>query len=82
MTINPSIGTMANFTEVLLNEPKKAYDFIADHSHLFQKNELINIIKELIRGMRVNLSNSTYLAIMNDVGIELDESYDVAYQEE
>ena len=39
MRINPSVETMANFTEVLKNEPKKAYDFIANYGHLFDKNE-------------------------------------------
>lgn len=82
MAINPSVETMANFTEVLQNEPKKAYDFIANYGHLFDKNELINIIKELICGIRVSFGNAQFLSVMRDVGIELDNQYDEAYQEE
>ena len=82
MTINSSIEAMANFTEILKNEPKKAYDFIANYGHLFDKNELINIIKELIYGMHVSFGNAQFLSVMLDVGIELDDQYDEAYQEE
>lgn len=82
MTINPSIETMANFTEVLRNEPKKAYDFIANHGHLFHKNELINIIKEFIYGMHVCSSSFQFENTMNNIAIELDDQYDEAYQEE
>ena len=82
MTINHSVTTMANFTDILRNEPKKAYDFISNYGHLFDKNELINIIKEFIYGAHVNLSNTTLSTIMNDIGVELDELYDEAYQED
>lgn len=82
MLINPSIETMANFTEVLKNEPKKAYDFIANHGHLFHKNELINIIKELIYGMHSCLIDPLFENTMLNIGIELDDLYDESYQEE
>lgn len=82
MSISPSIETMANFTEILKNEPKKAYDFIANYGHLFDKNELINIIKELIYGMHVSLLDSIFENTMLNIGIELDDQYDEAYQEE
>lgn len=84
MSISPSIETMANFTEILKNEPKKAYDFIANYGHLFDKNELINIIKELIYGMRTSLLNSISIFedTMFNIGIELDDQYDEAYQED
>lgn len=82
MTINPSIETMANFTEILKNEPKKAYDFIVNYGHLFDKNELINIIKELIYGMHASLLDSIFENTMLNIGIELDDQYDEAYQED
>lgn len=82
MTINPSIETMANFTETLKNDPKKAYDFIANYGHLFNKNDLINIIKELIYGMHTCLIDSLFENTMLNIGIELDDQYDEAYQEE
>ena len=82
MTINPSIETMANFTEILRNEPKKAYDFIANYGHLLDKNELINIVKEFIYGLHTSLGNAQFLSVMQDIGIELDDQYDEAYQEE
>ena len=82
MTVNPSIETMANFTEILKNEPKKSYDFIANYGHLFDKNELINIIKELIYGMHASLLDSIFENTMLNIGIELDDQYDEAYKEE
>lgn len=82
MTINPSIETMANFTEVLKNEPKTAYDFIANYGHLFDKNELINIIKELIYGLHTSLLDAIFENTMLNIGLELDDQYDEAYQEE
>ena len=82
MTINSSIETMANFTEILKNEPKKAYDFIANYGYLFDKNELINIIKELLYGMYSSLLDSIFENTMLNIGIELDDQYDEAYQGE
>ena len=82
MTINPSIETMANFTETLKNEPKKAYDFIKNYGHLFDKNELINIIKELICGMHSCLLDSIFENTMLNIGVKLDNQYDEVYQEE
>lgn len=82
MTINPSIETMANFTEILKNEPKKAYDFIANYGYLLNKSELIDIVKELIYGIHTRLSEFQINHIMFDVGCELDEQYFEECQEE
>lgn len=39
---------MNQFMEILRSNPNKAYDFIANNSHMFSKYELTDIIKELL----------------------------------
>ena len=46
-----SIRTMAEFTEVLKNSPKLAYDFISINSYKMDKIEIVAIAKELLYGI-------------------------------
>lgn len=77
-----SIRTMAEFTEVLRNDPDHAYDFIGQNYWKMNKEELGNIIKELIFGVKEYVFKHEYKDIMGSVAIELDERYDELYQEE
>lgn len=76
-----SIRTMAEFTEVLKNDPKHAYDFISDNYYKMDKNELVSIVKELLYGIYHDCHSTQVAEILGDVAIELDEQYDEAYQE-
>ena len=79
--MNESIATLSQFTEVLRNNPDHAYDFISSNYYKMSKNELANIIKELVYGVKEYVYKSEYKEIMEDVGIELDESYEEFYKE-
>jgi hypothetical protein len=76
---------MMEFTEVLKNEPKKAYDYISNNAYRFTKDGLSDIIKELLYSLNYHIGNNFYgdlqAEILEDVQIELDEQYDEAYQE-
>lgn len=77
--------TMMEFTEILKNEPQKAYDFICNNYYIFSKDKLADIIKELLYSLHYHVNNSfyddLYNDILTDVQIELDEIYDEEYQE-
>ena len=42
---------MNQLIEVLRKNPNHAYDFIANNGYMFEKTELIDIIKELLYGI-------------------------------
>lgn len=75
---------MMEFTEVLKNEPDKAYDFIINNSYRFSKDGLADILKEMLYSIHYHIGNSFYgnleSDILGDVQIELDDDYDDAYQ--
>ena len=82
MANNESIRTMAEFTEVLRNNPDHAYDFIGQNWHKMRSEELATIVKELLYGVKDFVYKREYREIMEGVAIELDEQYDELYQEE
>ena len=79
------IKTMMDFTEILKNNPQKAYDFISCNYDLLNKSQLADIIKELLYSLHYHIDNTFYMdlyqTILTDVQIELDEQYDDEYQE-
>ena len=75
-----SIKTVAEFTEVLKNNPKQAYDFIAVNYWKLDKSDLAAITKELLFGIYNYCDPDGFCDLMSDVAIELDEQYDEAYQ--
>ena len=77
-----SIKTMAQFTEVLQNNPDHAYDFISNNYWKMSKDEIVNVVKELLYSIHTNTTEDLHNKILLDAGIELDEQYDEAYQEE
>lgn len=80
-----SIVYMMEFTEILKNEPKKAYDYISNNSHCFRKDDVVNILKEVLYSIKYytdcRFYGDLYKNILGDVQIELDEKYDEEYQE-
>jgi hypothetical protein len=80
-----SIHAVMDFTEVLKNEPEKAFDFFTCNSYRFEKDDIINILKELLYSVKYHTEGSfyrdLYADILCDVQIELDEDYEEAYQE-
>ena len=80
-----NISVMADFTELLKHNPKGAYDFICRNDINFSKEGLIDIVKELLYSVKYHTDTrfygNLYCTIMEDVGIELDEKYEEAYEE-
>lgn len=80
-----SIHAVMDFTEVLKNEPEKAFDFFSCNSYRFEKDDITNILKTLLYSVKYhtegNFYGSLYADILGDVQIEIDEDYDEAYQE-
>ena len=77
-----SIRTMAEFTEVLKNSPKLAYDFISINSYKMDKTEIVAIAKELLYGIYNDCDSMQMEQLLGNVAIELDEQYDEQYQED
>ena len=77
-----SIRTMAEFTEILKNSPKLAYDFISINSYKMDKTEIVAIAKELLYGIYNDCDSMQMEQLLGDVAIELDEQYDEQYQED
>lgn len=76
-----SVKCMMEFTEILKNEPSKAYDYITNNSYRMQKDDIVNILKELLYGMHNGCYHPQYEQILEDVQIELDEQYEEEYIE-
>ena len=80
-----NIGAMMEFTELLKNEPNKAYDFISSNSYRFTRDGLTDIIKELLYSVHYHTRNryygDLYNEILGDVQIELDENYEEEYED-
>ena len=75
-----SIKTIAAFTEVLKNNPRKAYDFISMNYYKMDRSDLAAIIKELLFGIYNDCDTALVRELLRDVAIELDEQYYEAYQ--
>lgn len=76
-----SIGCMMEFTEILKNNPSKAAKYIELNSYRMQKEDIANILKEVLHGMEIGCYHPQYEQIMIDIQVELDEQYDEDYQE-
>ncbi len=79
------IHAVMEFTEVLKNEPGKAFDFITFNAYRFEKGDIVNILKELLYSLKYHVDGSfygsLYADILSDVQAEIDEDYNEAYQE-
>ena len=76
-----SISFMMEFTEILKNEPSKAKEYIELNSYRMQKEDITNILVEVLRVMEIGCYHPQYEQIMTDIQIELDEQYDDDYLE-
>ena len=75
-----SISCMMELTEILKNEPTKAKEYIELNSYRMQKEDIANILIEVLRGVEIGCYHPQYEQIMRDIQIELDETYDEEYQ--
>ena len=76
-----SFSCMMEFTEILKNEPSKVKEYIELNSYRMQKEDITNILVEVLRGMEIGCYHPQYEQIMTDIQIELDEQYDDDYLE-
>lgn len=76
-----SISCMMELTEILKNEPNKAKEYIENNIYRMSKEDISNILIEVLRGLEVGCYHPQFEKIMTDIQIELDEHYDEQYQE-
>ena len=75
-----NIKAVAEFTEVLMNNPKQAYDFISMNYCKMDKSDLAALVKVLLLGIYNDCHPDLMQELLTDVAIELDEQYDEYYQ--
>ena len=75
-----NIKAVAEFTEVLMNNPKQAYDFISMNYCKMDKSDLAALVKVLLLGIYNDCHPDLMQELLTDVAIELDEQYDEDYQ--
>ena len=71
-----SLRAVAEFLDVLKNDPDNAYDFICHEYHRLSKDDLITITKELLYGIHDNCSDEDHAKILSSVADEIDSQYD------
>jgi 20S proteasome alpha/beta subunit len=67
---------MKEFVDVLKNNPNGAYDFICNNYYKMNKEELKDIIKELLYAVHDNMTKAEHDKILNDVATELAEAFE------
>lgn len=71
---------MKQFIQILRNNPDKAFDFISNNSYLFSKNELVDIIKELLYSIYNDakwylITTTDYNRILENAADTLEDIY-------
>lgn len=67
---------MKEFIEVLKNNPDKAYDYICNNYYKFSKDELKDIIKELLYSIYDNtMHKAEHNKFLFDAATELEDFY-------
>lgn len=66
---------MDDFISILQNNPDEAYDFICNNYYNMSKEELKDIIKELLYAVYENTSRAEHNKIFYDVSLELVDTY-------
>lgn len=69
------VDNMKEFIEVLKNNPNGAYDFICSNYYKMSKEELKDIIKELLYAVYENATKAEHDIILGDVAVELEDFY-------
>ena len=64
---------MKDFIKVLENNPNGAYDYIANNYYKMSKEELKDVVKELLYSVHTNTTESEHNKILKDVAEELTE---------
>ena len=70
------MDAMKGFIDVLKNNPNGAYDFICNNYYKMSKEELKDIIKELLYAVHDNTEEAEHNKILNDVASELADVYE------
>ena len=77
---------MKQFIEVLKENPNHAYDFIGNNYHKFSKEELNDIVKELLWTIYSTTSSEfdseLHDRMLDEVGDNLMESYEYLFEED
>lgn len=67
---------MKEFIEVLKNNPDGAFDFISNNYYKFSKDELRDIIKELLYSIHSNtIHKAEHNKFLYDAATELEDFY-------
>lgn len=67
---------MKEFIEVLKTNPGHAFDYISNNYYKFSKDELRDIVKELLYSAHTNtMHKSEYNKILFDAATELEDFY-------
>lgn len=66
---------MKDFIEVLKTNPNNAYDFICNNYYKMSKEELKDIVKELLYAVYDNVDKVEHNKILADTAEELESSY-------
>ena len=69
------MDTMKEFIEVLKNNPNGAYDYISNNYFEMSKDELKDIVKELLYAVYDNVTEEEHDEILMDVATELEDFY-------
>lgn len=67
---------MKGFIKELENNPNGAYDYICNNYYKFSKEELKDIVKELLYAVYDNMTEKEHNDIMSKVAEELKEAYE------
>ena len=70
------VDIMKSFIKELENNPNGAYDYICNNYYKFNKEELKDIIKELLYAVYDNMTEKEHNDIMSKVAEELKEAYE------
>lgn len=68
---------MKALIEVLKENPNGAYDFIANNYYKYNKEELKDVVKELLYAIYTNVTKDEHDKILNDVAEELADQNDL-----
>ena len=68
---------MKDFVAVLKNNPNAAYDYIASNYYKLSKEELRDVIKELLYSIYTNVLESEQKEILKGAAEELVEQYEL-----
>lgn len=70
------VDIMKGFIKELENNPNGAYDYICNNYYKFSKEELKDIVKELLYAVYDNMTEKEHNDIMSKVAEELKEAYE------